>query len=32
MDTVANINGSVKLSKGNFLPFVLTLDTKILDL
>lgn len=32
MDTDANINGSVKPSKGNFLPFALILDTKILNL
>lgn len=31
MDAVDNINGSIKRSEGNFLPFVLILDTIILN-
>lgn len=31
MEAVVNINGSIKPSKGNFLPFVLILDTVILN-
>ena len=31
MDAVDNINDSIKRSKGNFLPFVLILDTIVLN-